>query len=93
VDTLKQLDILDEDTLFVLTADHGEAIIRPEKVEDRMRRFDHCYANVDDLVRIPLVIQFPGGTFEPQKIDSQVSIIDILPTILDVADINEPEDG
>lgn len=80
------------DCLFVLTADHGEAVIRPDKVEDGVLRFDHCYANIDELVRIPLIIHNPQTIPQGKVINTQVSIVDILPTILDIAGIDTPQE-
>jgi arylsulfatase A-like enzyme len=91
MDRLGELGVLD-DALVVLTADHGESVIRADKVEDGVRRFDHCNANVDDLVRTPLIFHAPGR-LQPTTVDAQVSIVDILPTILDIVGVDEPESG
>lgn len=82
IKNLEQMGILD-DCLLILTADHGEAVIRSDKVEDGKVRFDHCYANIDELVHIPLVMYSPDFAFFQRKIvNAQVSIVDIMPTIL-----------
>jgi hypothetical protein len=66
-----------EDTLFIVTSDHGE-------MHRSQEYFSHGFGvPFPDINRVPLVIHLPG-----QKIgtrDSRVaSLIDILPTILDV---------
>jgi len=92
VQSLDELGMLD-DTLVILMSDHGESVITQEKVNDGIRRFDHCNANIDDMVRIPLVMwgseQLPAG----EQIDAQVSSVDVLPTILDLVGIQQPDEG
>lgn len=87
MDNLTKIGMLD-DCILIITSDHGESVIRRDWVEDGYDRFDHCFANVDDLTRIPLV--FWGNEINSCVIDRQVRIIDILPTILKMADIEVP---
>ena len=74
-DTLKQQGLWD-DTLVIVTADHGEAF------------FEHGEkGHKNDLYResvhVPLVVKYPGGG--PRGVESvPVSHVDITPTILDV---------
>ncbi|MDP8247261.1 MAG: sulfatase-like hydrolase/transferase [Candidatus Tritonobacter lacicola] len=90
IDNLGQSGLLD-DSLLVITSDHGEAKIPASKVEDGTVRFDHCYANIDNMVRTPLILHAPGVIPEGKVIPGEVSIIDILPTILDVLEIEKDE--
>lgn len=71
-----------QDTLFVVTSDHGENI-------GEHGLMDHQYALYDTLLHVPLFVH--GGPFEDEEIDDLVQLIDIPPTILDVLDINAPE--
>ena len=73
---------LAEDTLVVLTADHGEALD------------DHGYTGhgrqlYEEEVRIPLVFAHPD--LEPGRIDDQVRTIDLAPTVLDLFGVDAPE--
>jgi hypothetical protein len=90
IDSLEEMGILD-DAIVVLMSDHGESVISQNKVEDDVRRFDHCNANVDDLVRVPFVVK--GSGIEAKNESSLSSTVDVLPTILDLADIPEPTSG
>lgn len=71
-----------EDTLFIVTSDHGENI-------GDHGLMDHQYALYDTLLHVPLFVH--GGPFEDGEIDDLVQLIDIPPTILDVIDIDAPD--
>jgi arylsulfatase A-like enzyme len=71
-----------EDTVFVVTGDHGENI-------GDHGLMDHQYCLYDTLLHVPLVIHggpFTGGS----SVDELVQLIDLVPTLLDVAEINAP---
>jgi len=74
---------LKDKTLFVLTADHGTEVYEHQ-------RFDHGFSLYDELIHVPLVIKLPehrlGAT-----IPTQVSSVDVMPTILDLLDVEVPE--
>jgi arylsulfatase A-like enzyme len=65
-----------DQTLFVVTADHGE-----EMFEDR--RCGHGGSLRDSLIRVPLIVhdpsRFPGGTVVEQGAEG----VDLMPTFLD----------
>ena len=75
VEQLKSWGIWDQ-TLFILTADHGE-----ELFEDN--RCGHGGSLRDSLVRVPMLIhdpsRFPAGTI----VDEGAEGVDLLPTIMD----------
>jgi arylsulfatase A-like enzyme len=73
---------LREDTLVVLTADHGEALD------------DHGYTGhgrqlYEEEVRVPLVFAHPD--VEPATVANQVRTIDLAPTVLDLLDGDVPD--
>jgi len=70
-----------EDTLFIVTSDHGENI-------GEHGLMDHQYALYDTLLHVPLFVH--GGPFEGGSIDNLVQLVDLPPTILDVLDIDAP---
>ncbi|MFD1585886.1 sulfatase [Halorientalis brevis] len=70
-----------EETLFVVTSDHGENI-------GEHGLMDHQYALYDTLLHVPLFVH--GGPFEDKSVDDLVQLIDLPPTILDVLDIDAP---
>ena len=62
-----------EDTLVILTADHGELL-------GENGRFAHPRILSDELIRIPLILRGPGIT---SQVDNRsVSALDIVPTVL-----------
>ena len=69
-----------EDTVLVVTADHGE------NVGDH-GLMDHQYCLYETLVHVPLVLH--GGPFtDGDDLTELVSLVDIAPTLLDVAGID-----
>ena len=71
-----------ENTVLVVTADHGE------NVGDH-GLMDHQYCLYDTLVHVPLVVH--GGAFTGRSdLDDLVSLMDLPPTLLDAAGIDAP---
>ncbi len=77
---------LSENTLIVVTSDHGE-----EFFEHGV--FGHHQNLFDSTLQIPLVIWGPGLVPAGKSVDSQVRIIDIMPTILDLLDLPQSPEG
>ncbi|WP_435078875.1 sulfatase [Halococcus sp. AFM35] len=71
-----------ENTVFVVTGDHGENI-------GDHGLMDHQYCLYDSLLHVPLVVHGPG--FETGQVDDLVQLTDLAPTLLDAADIDAPE--
>jgi arylsulfatase A-like enzyme len=72
-----------EDTVFVVTSDHGENVGDHELM-------DHQYCLYDTLVHVPLVLA--GGGFDGQDdLTDLVSLVDLAPTLLDEAGIVAPD--
>ena len=76
-------------TLWVMTSDHGE-MLGEHGLWYKMHFFEHA-------VRVPLVLKGPG--IPATRVDSNVSLVDLLPTLLDYAtdgaspDLAAPVDG
>jgi arylsulfatase A-like enzyme len=70
---------IDDQTLLIVVADHGEEIF--DHGELGHRKNSSLY---QELVRVPLIIVLPGGKQGGRVISSPVSIIDIMPTILEL---------
>ncbi|WP_256684253.1 sulfatase [Halococcus qingdaonensis] len=77
------LDAVDDDTLVIVSADHGEALFEHGQV-------GHEPALYDELTHVPLLVRPPGGAVEG-LVETQVRHIDIAPTILDYADAERPD--
>lgn len=79
---LKERNLLDS-TLVVITSDHGEDL------GDRGYPLycHHGHSLHGELTHVPLLMRFPGVLPEGKRIDNQVRLIDLLPTILEITDI------
>ena len=77
-----------EDTLVIVTADHGEML------GEHDYHFNH-HSIFDEAVRIPLAIRAPGLRAGTQLVDAQVRVMDIPPTVLDYLRLDpmEPTEG
>jgi arylsulfatase A-like enzyme len=79
IDELRDMDILN-DTLIVITADHGEQFWEHGE-------FGHGANLFDELIRVPLIIY--NSEYKNIEIDEPVSLLDVSPTILDLLDISD----
>ena len=66
-------------TLFVIFGDHGEAFGQHDG------NFGHSFFLYDENIRVPLVIAMPGLTTAGVRVTRLASVVDIAPTILDLA--------
>jgi choline-sulfatase len=82
LDDLNQRD----DTLIIATADHGD-MLGERGLWYKMTFFERA-------VRVPLIICAPRR-FEPRRVTRHVSLVDMLPTLMSVADrtVPTPTDG
>ena len=72
-----------EDTVLVVVGDHGENI-------GDHGMMDHQYCLYDTLLHVPLVVH--GGPFEDGgDVDDLTSLVDLAPTLLDVAGVDAPD--
>jgi len=62
--------------LIVFMADHGE------EFEDH-GKWLHGRSVFDELVRVPLIVKFPGGKDAGRRVAQQVQTVDVLPTVLE----------
>lgn len=78
---LKEIDRWN-DTLFIVTSDHGENIGDHEHV-------DHVFNLYQTTIRIPLIIRYPA-LFAPNSRDTEpTQLVDIFPTIMAMLGIDE----
>jgi arylsulfatase A-like enzyme len=66
-------------TLVVVTADHGESL------GDHNYFFEHGRFPYDDCVHVPLIFRGPGIGTPGEVVRSPVELIDLAPTLLDLA--------
>jgi arylsulfatase A-like enzyme len=79
---LKELR-LEEDTLLILTADHGE------ELDEHGCWFDH-HGLYEPNIRIPLILRLPGRIPAGVRVPGLTRMQDIAPTILDYAGLLDP---
>lgn len=89
---MKGMRLLDQ-TIIVLLSDHGEEF-GDHGGYDRGYSYDydsgrmHAHTLYDELIRIPLIIRYPGKIKGNMVVNQQVRSIDILPTILSLLEIS-----
>ena len=70
------------DTLFVLTSDHGEEFLEHDGVL-------HGKTQYQEVQRIPLLVHGPG--LVPARVEAPASLIDVMPTLLDLLGVSATE--
>jgi len=80
---LEARGILDQ-SLIVFTSDHGEEFGEHGSVGW------HSHTLYDELLRVPLVVRFPGGWGGGTRVPHQVRSIDIAPTVLATLGVETP---
>jgi arylsulfatase A-like enzyme len=68
-----------KDRLLVVTADHGESF------DERHAVKHHGYDLHTDVLHVPLLVQMPA--FTPRTVQGAVSLLDIAPTLVNVAGV------
>lgn len=77
-----------EDTLFVVTSDHGEGLGDHPHVAHSKRHGFLLYAS---HLRVPLLLYHPAGGLPARRvIDAPVRLLDVMPTILDFVGLPGP---
>ena len=79
---LEQRD-LSKDTLVVVTADHGEEFWDHGSV-------GHGHNVYEELLNIPTIMHLPGVTEGGRRVASSAGLVDVMPTVLDAIDEEQP---
>ena len=85
LDAIRDSGVL-EQTLVIVTADHGENLGDHGMI-------DHVYSLFDTTVRVPMIVRYPLRFAAGGVVDGLVSLIDIVPTVLDVAGVPMADEG
>lgn len=80
---LKNLSLYDN-TIVVVLGDHGEGLMD----HNHMYHGIHIY---EEAVKVPLLFRWPGGIKSNIQYPSPVSLLDIMPTILDLIGLNQTQ--
>lgn len=73
-----------DDCLVVLMSDHGE------EFNDHGSMEGHGWTLYDEILHVPLIFRLPGRARAGTVIDGPVELLDIAPTILEIAGISAP---
>ena len=76
---------LQQDTLLIVTADHGEEFFEHGKV-------GHGHSLFQELLHVPLLVRFPGLP-QPHRVPQYVSLVDVAPTIVDLLNLGPAADA
>ena len=82
---LEALGLADR-TVVAVTSDHGEDL--GERDLHQLGRHQHQLH--DDLLHVPLVLRDPREDFPVRRVGTQVRLTDVLPTLLELADLQAP---
>lgn len=72
-----------DNTIVVVTADHGESL------DEHGYLFDHGDDLYDPSLRVPLVVRYPPAVQAAQVQDCQVSGVDLAPTLLELLGVDD----
>lgn len=81
---LEYVENLPGRTLIVFTADHGEGL--GDHGEDWHNRYVYNSTN-----RVPLIVRLPGTAVAGRRVATNVSHVDLQPTILELLEVEGPE--
>jgi arylsulfatase A-like enzyme len=74
-----------EDTLLVVTSDHGESLGEHDYY------FDHGEDLFEPSLRVPLIVRGPGIP-RGRRVEALASLLDVVPTVLDAVKVSYPPD-
>jgi hypothetical protein len=71
---------IDDNTMIVLLSDHGEEFFEHEG-------FGHGHSLYSEVIKVPLMFVLPGTVPGDRAVTSQVRLVDVMPTILEILGI------
>jgi arylsulfatase A-like enzyme len=74
--------LLDQ-VVVIAIADHGESL-------GENGVFNHVYGVSDDELHVPLLVRMPGGAGGGRRVSAQTALLDVMPTVLDLAGATAP---
>jgi uncharacterized sulfatase len=91
IDLLREEGAL-ENTIVIFTSDNGAPTTRENTLPGNAPYRGHKGHYVSGGIHVPLMIHWPQGLRQTGKTDALVSLMDIMPTLLDAAGLPLPED-
>ncbi len=81
IQTLKELGLYDE-SLIILSSDHGEELWEHDLI-------GHGHSLYNEMLRVPLIVKLPSSSAkEPTRVDRPVTNLSLVPTLLDICQID-----
>ncbi|MEM6672561.1 MAG: sulfatase [Planctomycetota bacterium] len=74
-----------DNTLVIITSDHGEGLFQ------RGKRFGGHGDLFEEGLRIPMLVRWPDGSRAGERSSGLVSLVDIVPTVMDVVELPPDE--
>jgi arylsulfatase A-like enzyme len=83
---LRKLDQLSltQDTMVILLSDHGEYL-------GEHGHWDHHPPSLMPVIHVPLMMTHPSRFKQPKRIKDAVQLIDVMPTILELAEVDQTD--
>ncbi|WP_336338846.1 sulfatase [Haloarcula brevis] len=81
-----------DDTLVVVTSDHGEGFGEPSDVRPGVRVAEHGVAIHDSVLHVPLIVRYPGQT-EARRVDRPASLVEFPRVVNRVREGEHPSAG
>jgi len=82
LDELRRLDLYDRSVILLLS-DHGEGL-------NDHGDYEHGLLLYREILQIPLLLKLPDSQLGGSAVESPAALIDVLPTILELLDIESP---
>jgi arylsulfatase A-like enzyme len=83
LETLRREGILD-DAILVVMSDHGEELWEREPA----RSPGHAHSLYQELLHVPLLVRWPGHIPTARRVRTPVNLVDLGPTLLDLAGLS-----
>lgn len=80
----RELGLEGSDVLLAFTADHGEEMAEHGAI-------GHSQSLYEELVHVPMVVRWPAGIPGGRVEDGTVSIVDLFPSLIDLAGLERPK--
>jgi arylsulfatase len=75
-----------ENTIVLFSSDHGDMLCEQGMI------YKHCFNGFDTLMKVPMTMQWPAGLKAGQVQQGLTSHIDLLPTLLELAGVEQSAD-
>jgi arylsulfatase A-like enzyme len=86
---LEKHSITEENSIIIITSDHGEEFF--DSHPDDSGGIFHGRTLHRELMRVPLILSLPGIEPKRRVFDSPVELVDLVPTIVDILEIDTGE--